>query len=173
MEFPSYGAYPSNGAYPSYSAYGFLNNPNEYFQLLRDFKLAWSAFFALWLLWGLFWFLRHAFGDGTQPAAEATDTEAAQKGRWHFGGSHHHRINRSSEMLRDLVLLLLASLALNTFAGGISRAVMILSWIYFGFAIFWAVFEAAIEHHIARFIFAFVFYGIAIAIAALGYHYGF
>lgn len=113
-----------------------------------------KAFFALWLLWGLFWFLRHAFGDGTQPAEEAADTEAAQKGRWHFGNSHvsavlcrdmlhswcfsnngshirpcsQHRINRSSEMLRDLVLLLLAALALNTFAGGISRAVMILSW---------------------------------------------
>lgn len=98
--------------------------------------------------------MRHAFGDGTQPAEQAADAEAAQKGRWHFGSSHvsavlcsnmlntscylndnshkrpclQHRINRSSEMLRDLVLLLLAALALNTFAGGISRAVMILSW---------------------------------------------
>ncbi|CAO3667539.1 unnamed protein product [Umbelopsis ramanniana] len=158
--------------FPSYGAFGYPNDPNEYIEPLRDFKSAWTAFFALWLLWGLFWFLRHAFGDGTQPAEEAADTEAAQKGRWHFGNSHH-RINRSSEMLRDLVLLLLAALALNTFAGGISRAVMILSWIYFGFAVFWAVFEAAVEHHIARFIFAFVFYGIAIAIAALGYHNGF
>ncbi|GAB5585376.1 hypothetical protein Unana1_00276 [Umbelopsis nana] len=155
----------------SYGAYNYPTDPYDYFQPLRDFKSAWTAFFALWLLWGFFWFVRHAFGDGHQ-TVETADTEIGQKGRWHFGNTHS-RLNRSGDVLRDLVLLLLAALALNTFAGGISKAVMILSWIFFGFAVFWAVFEAALEHHIARFVFAIIFYGIAIVIGALGYHYGF
>ncbi|KAG2173715.1 hypothetical protein INT43_005135 [Umbelopsis isabellina] len=149
-------------------AYGYPNNFEDYTAPQRDFKGAWTAFFALWLLWGLFWFLRHAFGDGHSVDADA---EANTKSRWQVG-TPHSRLSRGSDVLRDLVVLLLAALAINTFAGGITHAVMILSWIFFGFAVFWAVFEAAVEHHIARFIFGFIFYGIAIAIAALGYRYG-
>ena len=34
----------------------------------RNVKLSWIAFFALWILWCLLWFLRHVFGDGHQGA---------------------------------------------------------------------------------------------------------
>ncbi|KAJ2956327.1 hypothetical protein NQZ79_g7792 [Umbelopsis isabellina] len=192
MEYPQINGY---GGYSGYNsgyntngrgvsalyngAYGYPYNLEDYTAPQRDFKGAWTAFFALWLLWGLFWFLRHAFGDAHQVDADA---EANTKSRWHVGTTHavysnnpsilQSRLSRGSEVLGDLVVLLLAALAINTFAGGITHAVMILSWIFFGFAVFWAVFEAAVEHHIARFVFGLIFYGIAIAIAALGYRYG-
>lgn len=44
---------------------------------------------------------------------------------------------------------------------------------YFGFAVFWSIFEAARESHIARFIYAAIFYGIALAIAGLAFRRGF
>lgn len=36
------------------------------FMANRYVRLSWAAFFALWVYWGLLWFLRHAFGDGHQ-----------------------------------------------------------------------------------------------------------
>lgn len=41
----------------------------------RDVKLSWIAFFALWILWCLLWFLRHVFGDGHQGADYAGGEE--------------------------------------------------------------------------------------------------
>lgn len=39
-----------------------------------------------------------------------------------------NRLNRAHDMLRDLVLLLLSVLTLNTFARASTRAVMIITW---------------------------------------------
>lgn len=46
--------------------YGGPNGSIATFLMIHNVKLAWVAFFALWVYWGLIWFLRHAFGDGHQ-----------------------------------------------------------------------------------------------------------
>ena len=46
--------------------YGGPNGSIATFLMIHNVKLAWIAFFALWVYWGLIWFLRHAFGDGHQ-----------------------------------------------------------------------------------------------------------
>lgn len=53
------------------------------FLMNHNIKFAWVAFFALWVYWGLLWFVRHAFGDGHRNAdygsarANADGDEAA------------------------------------------------------------------------------------------------
>ncbi|KAL1926298.1 hypothetical protein VTP01DRAFT_5995 [Rhizomucor pusillus] len=165
------------------------------FMANRYVRLSWAAFFALWVYWGLLWFLRHAFGDGHQgpgyptrqqqdESIEAAEGAAAHQPTATRGGwigwmrrprvAHtHSRLSRASDVLRDLVLMLLSVLIPNTVGRGSTRPVMILSWIYFGFAVFWSIFEAARESHIARFIYAAIFYGIALAIAGLAFRRGF
>lgn len=44
---------------------------------------------------------------------------------------------------------------------------------YFGFAVFWSIFEAARESQIARLLFGMIFYGIILAIGSLSFVHGF
>lgn len=61
------------------------------FMANRYVRSYWIAFFALWVYWGLLWFLRHAFGNGhkadyvattarQEPAAVAVEEEVAATG---------------------------------------------------------------------------------------------
>lgn len=103
-------------------------------------RSSWIAFFTLWVLWGLSYLLRHAFGKGdvpanTAPAAEdpeaaagATGTTTGKKGWKNYPTSLSDRIAASHDVLKENTLLLLSVLTLNTFGAGSTRAVMILSW---------------------------------------------
>ncbi|KAI7880521.1 hypothetical protein K492DRAFT_130010 [Lichtheimia hyalospora FSU 10163] len=156
--------------------------------MIHNVKLAWIAFFALWVYWGLIWFLRHAFGDEEQQESttrQEGDAEATAAGAGATGAGirgwlgrrrvrrAHSRLSRASDVLRDLVLMLLSVLLLNTLGRGSTRTVMILAWVFFAFAVIWSIFEAAYESRIARFIYGAIFYGIALSIAALAFKHGF
>jgi len=190
-------------------------------------RLGWSAFFALFILWGLTWFLRHAFGQFDEPGTfTAGNTTAGATGPYgkrtnaavdpevpmttagaagpsvgndnigttgattaapgqtaytekpeRLGGgglfSVFTRMHRTSEMLRDLLLMLLSVLVLNTVGKASTRAVAILAWIYFAFAVVFAIFESALAHRFVRLAYSLVFYGLAIAIGAIAFRYGF
>ncbi|KAF7729316.1 hypothetical protein EC973_004572 [Apophysomyces ossiformis] len=183
---PGYiGGYPGNYGNIYDDTYRMQDMDLNLFLMDRNVRLYWVAFLSLWVYWGLFWFLRHVFGDGHMEYAarsEGTGTAAAEAPpttglrawiRRPSVARTHSRLNRASEILRDLVLMLLSVLILNTLARGGTRAVMILAWIFFGFAIFWSIFEASYEHHIARFVYAVIFYGIALAIAGISFRHGF
>jgi hypothetical protein len=117
----------------------------------RYVRSAWIAFFTLWVLWGLSYFLRHAFGKGENVGATTTtaeDTEATAgtgtaagtgtgtgtgTGKTAGGWRKYHtslsdRIAASHNILMENTLLLLSVLTLNTFGSGSTRAVMILAW---------------------------------------------
>ncbi|KAI8975689.1 hypothetical protein BDF20DRAFT_822620 [Mycotypha africana] len=150
-------------------------------------RSAWIAFFTLFAIWGLSYFIRHAFGKpdaynrgnpNTTGAAAVDDPEAAaagtdKKGRW---GLHHDtlsdRFARSHHVLRDNTLMLLSVLTLNTFGAGSTRAVMILAWIFFAFTVIHALTELAINHHFIRLFFNLLFYALTLAIGGLAFKYG-
>ncbi|KAH8554975.1 hypothetical protein BGW37DRAFT_481918 [Umbelopsis sp. PMI_123] len=85
----------------------------------------------------------------------------------------YNRMQRSHDMLRDLTLMLLFVMVLNSFAKGLTRAAAILTWIYFGFAVIFAVVESLVAHKYARLIYSLVFFGIALAIGGGAFAYGF
>jgi hypothetical protein len=106
-------------------------------------RSSWIAFFTLWVLWGLSYFIRHAFPRDnhvratTTTAAAHDDPEAnvaatgttSKKPRWDgVHSSLRDRFTRAHEVLLENSLLLLSVLTLNTFGAGSTRAVMILSW---------------------------------------------
>ncbi|RUS18828.1 hypothetical protein BC937DRAFT_88296 [Endogone sp. FLAS-F59071] len=152
----------------------------------------WLAFFILWLLWGLTWFIRHVFPTGTATTADPAAGDAAAgnsvapaatgtRSKWGISGTgtRHNgdggiagRGNRAQDVLRDLVLLLLSALIFNTLAQGSTYAVEILTWIFLAFAIFWTLFEASYESRIARFVFGLVFFGITLAIFSIALAWG-
>ncbi|KAI8375159.1 hypothetical protein BD560DRAFT_392881 [Blakeslea trispora] len=84
-----------------------------------------------------------------------------------------NRLNRAHDMLRDLMLMLLSVLTLNTFARASTRAVMILAWIFVAFAFVYFAAEAAFEHRYLRLMYAITFYSIGLAIVGLAYKQGF
>jgi hypothetical protein len=105
-------------------------------------RSSWIAFFTLWVLWGLSYFIRHAVPRDNQVNATSTtaathdDPETAgdaattsKKGKWNgLHSSISDRFTRAHEVLLENSLLLLSVLTLNTFGAGSTRAVMILSW---------------------------------------------
>ncbi|KAL7311345.1 hypothetical protein PS15m_009119 [Mucor circinelloides] len=163
-------------------------------------RSSWIAFFTLWVLWGLAYFLRHAFGydhvnqttaatttkTGTTTAVPAHqdpetavgggvegDATGTRKPKWNgFHTSMTDRLRRAHEVLFENTLLLLSVLTLNTFGSGSTRAVMILAWIFFAFTVIHAFTEVGIYHHFIRMFFNIVFYGITLAIGGLAFHYG-
>ncbi|KAG2184818.1 hypothetical protein INT43_000731 [Umbelopsis isabellina] len=221
-----------------------MNSPSPYYQpggygssfdtFGNDYwtKIAWGAVFGLFILWGLSWFMRHAFGQADEPglqtgagpygnkgvhrggvdpeiqqtgagvpgttAAGTTGTGVGglgtntagtttagtttgdtayttQPGRLGGGGLFdvYTRTHRTSEVLRDLLLMLLTVMVLNTVARGITRAAAIIAWIFFAFAVLFAIFEGAYAHRFGRLFYSIIFFGLALAIGACAFRYGF
>lgn len=84
-----------------------------------------------------------------------------------------NRLNRAHDMLRDLVLILLSVLTLNTFARASTRAVMIIAWIFVAFAAVYFAIEASYEHRYIRLLFSLIFYGLGLTVVGLAYAQGF
>lgn len=108
-------------------------------------RTTWIAFFSLWVLWGLVYFVRHVFAEDTSdkpapadqpPSSSSQDPEAEaaagtkdkKKLKWKPQGSFGGRIANAHRVLFENTLLLLGVLILNTFGTGSTRAVMILAW---------------------------------------------
>ncbi|KAI8378801.1 hypothetical protein EDC96DRAFT_493221 [Choanephora cucurbitarum] len=165
-------------------------------------RVTWIAFMTLWVFWGLTWFVRNAFGGdasthalnvqshqiGHDPTMATTDPEtgatntagvATNTGEkailpapaWSV--KVFNRLNRAHDMLRDLMIMLLSVLTLNTFARASTRAVMILAWIFVAFAFVYFAAEAAFEHRYLRLLYAITFYSLGLAIVGLAYKQGF
>lgn len=76
-------------------------------------------------------------------------------------------------MLRDLILMLLSVLAVNSFSRGSTRAAMILAWFFVAFAFFYFFVELFFEHRFIRLLYSITFYGLALAIIGCAWHQGF
>ncbi|KAL7315665.1 hypothetical protein PS15m_004852 [Mucor circinelloides] len=158
------------------------------FLINKFVKAYWTAFFILSMYWGFFLFARHIFGDGN--TYHSANLRHSREGAVHrldierYDNVHswvnhptviniYARLNRTANMVRDLVLLLFCVLVINTLARGGTRSVMILTWIYLGAAVFWSIFEMIYEHHIARLAYSTLFYGITITIGGIAFKNGF
>jgi hypothetical protein len=84
-----------------------------------------------------------------------------------------NRLNRAHDLLRDLVLMLLSVLTLNTFARASTRGVMIIAWIFVALAFITFVIEASYEHRYLRLLYTLAFYALGLAIVGLAYARGF
>lgn len=84
-----------------------------------------------------------------------------------------NRLNRAHDMLRDLVLMLLSVLTVNTFARASTRAVMVIAWIFVAFAVVYFIVEASYEHRYLRLVYSLTFYGLGLAVVGLAFAQGF
>ncbi|KAI7852791.1 hypothetical protein BDC45DRAFT_537003 [Circinella umbellata] len=154
-------------------------NPNSGFSVTSfvnesNVRLTWIAFFTQWTLWGLVYFIRHVFGeDNSKPAPAEPDAEAsAQKAKWKPEGALGSRLVNAHRVLMENTLLLLSVLVLNTFGTGSTRAVMILTWIYFALTAIVALTEMGYGHRFIRFLYSAAFFGITLAIGGLSFARG-
>ncbi|KAI8087956.1 uncharacterized protein B0P05DRAFT_464825 [Gilbertella persicaria] len=165
-------------------------------------RATWIAFMTLWVFWGLTWFVRNAFGGDSsthahnvqsnthqishdpalnstadpETAATANTTTDHKKGflpapAWSV--KVFNRLNRAHDMLRDLVIMLLSVLTLNSFARASTRAVMIIAWLFVAFAFVYFVLEVSVEHRYLRLLYSLTFYALGLAIVGLAYAQGF
>ncbi|KAJ8656347.1 hypothetical protein O0I10_007912 [Lichtheimia ornata] len=147
------------------------------FVIDQDVRLTWIAFFTLWVLWGLVYFVRHVFGEDTEKPAPAQDSEQAgeskpTKKKWRPEGGFGSRLANAHRVLFENTLLLLGVLVLNTFGGASTRAVMILTWIFFALTVIVAFTEIGYGHRFIRFLYSAAFFGITLAIGALAFQQG-
>ncbi|EIE90713.1 hypothetical protein RO3G_15424 [Rhizopus delemar RA 99-880] len=108
-------------------------------------------------------------GPATGPATNQKKFLAAPA----WGANVFRRVNRAHDMLRDLILMLLSVLVINSFARGSTRAVMILAWIYVAFAFVYFFVELGYEHRFVRLLYSITFYGISLAIIGCAWQQGF
>ncbi|KAF9428255.1 hypothetical protein BGZ94_002963 [Podila epigama] len=64
------------------------------------------------------------------------------------GNNMRDRVDRTHDLIRDLTLMLLLVVTLNTFGRGSGIAVLVLSWIYLAVAILWAGVMILVESRI-------------------------
>lgn len=116
-------------------------------------------------------------GVATNTAAATTATPVVHNKQylaapaWSVGV--FNRLNRAHDLLRDLVLMLLSVLTLNTFARASTRAVMIIAWFFVALAFVTFAIEAAYAHRYLRLVYTLAFYGLGLAIVGIAYAYGF
>ncbi|CAO3654087.1 unnamed protein product [Cunninghamella echinulata] len=155
--------------------------PIDEFLLDGYVRSQWIAFFTLWILWGLVYAIRFIFqSDKPGPAPENTvesggdpATGTTTKKPYIYRGGLRSRLDNAHRVLFENTLLLLSVLVLNTVASASTRAVYILTWIYFAFTIVYAFTEIGLEHRFIRFIFSLIFFGVTLAIGGLAFSQGF
>ncbi|KAI8601728.1 hypothetical protein EDD21DRAFT_373775 [Dissophora ornata] len=69
------------------------------------------------------------------------------------GDNIRERMDRTHNLVRDLTLMLLLVVTLNTFGLGSGVTVLVLSWIYVGFAFLWAALMVTVDHRVIDVIF--------------------
>ncbi|KAI8071759.1 hypothetical protein BC940DRAFT_316961 [Gongronella butleri] len=83
------------------------------------------------------------------------------------------RMDRCHDLMRDLLLMLLTVLVINTFARGSTSAAMIIAWIFVIFAIIFMLVETVFKNAIVRLTYTLIFYALSLAILGLAWFYGF
>ncbi|KAI7896572.1 uncharacterized protein EV154DRAFT_598192 [Mucor mucedo] len=156
-------------------------------------RVTWIGFLTLWVFWGASWVIRNAFGGDSSTTIQSNAQISSNyngQGDPEVGNTTNqghkqllaapawsvnvfNRLNRAHDMLRDLVLMLLSVLTLNTFARASLRGVMIVTWLYVAFAVVYFVVEASYEHRYLRLLYTLTFYTLGLAIAGLAYKNGF
>ncbi|KAI7874920.1 hypothetical protein K492DRAFT_137172 [Lichtheimia hyalospora FSU 10163] len=145
-------------------------------------RTTWIAFFTLWVLWGLVYVVRHAFvaDDNEIKTVAATapqDPETAatkhESKFWNPSTSPiASRIIHVNRILHENTMLLLSVLVLNTFGNASTRAVMILTWIYFAFTVVFAFSELVYGNRFVRVGYNIIFYALTLAIGGLAFAQG-
>lgn len=76
----------------------------------RNVRLTWIAFFTQWVLWGLVYFVRHAFGHESEGPAPAADPEQEGKKKWRPDGAVGVSLEAIAfYMMNDLYIFLVSS----------------------------------------------------------------
>lgn len=144
-------------------------------------RTTWIAFFTQWVLWGLVYVVRHAFVADEAGAVATTVTAqdpetAATKHESKFWNPSTSpiaaRIVHVDRVLHENTMLLLSVLVLNTFGNASTRAVMILSWIYFAFTVVFALSELIYGNRFVRIGYNTLFYALTLAIGGLAFAQG-
>ncbi|KAI7868637.1 hypothetical protein BDF14DRAFT_1966557 [Spinellus fusiger] len=145
----------------------------------RYVKSTWIAFFVLWILWGLVYFLRNVVGDNlvhdNRPETSSnnvTEPVTTKNTSWNARSGYHSRLQNAHRVLFENTLLLLSVLVLNTFGTGSNRAVMILTWIYLALTIIFAFSELGVDSRFFRLAYNAIIFAIALAIGGLAFSHG-
>lgn len=139
-------------------------------------RLTWIAFFTQWVLWGAVYLLRHVVSEGdSSKTSEDPEAVAKKEGKFWKGstdGRLENRVANLNNVLRENTLLLLSVLILNTFGNASTRAVMIITWIYFAFTVVFAFSELIYGNRVVRLGYSTIFYGLGLAIGGLSFAQG-
>ncbi|KAI8977582.1 hypothetical protein BDF20DRAFT_958869 [Mycotypha africana] len=128
-------------------------------------KSAWITLYILTIILGLLYSVKPLFTDDSDVA----DVEAGDK---QSSGGIMSKIGRAYNLVKDNVLMLLISLSLNGFGAASTRALSIISWIYFALTIVAAIAVMVIDHKFIRAGCNFVFFVLILIETSLAWKQG-
>ncbi|CAO0795355.1 unnamed protein product [Mucor circinelloides] len=127
-------------------------------------KSAWISLYILSIVFGLLYMVRPLFDNNT----DISDMEAGDK----RSGGFLSRIGKAYEVVKDNMFLQLFALSLNAFGAASTKALAILSWIFFALTIVYALAVMFIEQKMIRAVFGLIFFVLTLIMTSLAFKHG-
>ncbi|CEP15358.1 hypothetical protein [Parasitella parasitica] len=127
-------------------------------------KSAWISLYILSIIWGVLYMLRPLFDSGS----EVSDTEDGEKKY----NSFMSRIGKAYDVIKDNMFMQLFALSLNAFGAASTKALSVLSWIFFALTILYAIVILFFEQKIIRAAFGLIFFVLILIMTSLAFKHG-
>ncbi|KAG2190480.1 hypothetical protein INT46_008901 [Mucor plumbeus] len=127
-------------------------------------KSAWISLYILSIVWGLLYMLRPLFDT----SSEISDMEGGEK----KSGGFLSRIGRAYDVIKDNLLMQFFALSINALGAASTKALSILSWIFFVLTIIYALAVMFIEQKMIRAIFGLIFFVLTLIMTSLAFKHG-
>ncbi|KAI7905811.1 uncharacterized protein BX663DRAFT_500987 [Cokeromyces recurvatus] len=137
----------------------------EHYLAYGSVKSAWVTLFITAIILGVLYVIRPLVSDDS----DVSDIEAADK---RSGGGFLSRINTSYNAMKDNAFYHLIALCLNSFGMGSTKALSILSWIYFIINVIYGLGLLFIDHKIIRGICNLIFFVLVLIMYILAFKEG-
>ncbi|KAI8635955.1 hypothetical protein BD408DRAFT_448793 [Parasitella parasitica] len=127
-------------------------------------KSAWISLYILFIVWGILYMLRPLFDS----SSEVSDAEYDEN----KCSSFMSRISKAYDVVRDNMLMQLFALSLNAFGAASTKALSVLSWIFFALTIIYAIAVLFIQQKMIRAAFGVVFFVLTLIMTSLAFKHG-
>ncbi|KAF1798706.1 hypothetical protein V8B55DRAFT_1363165 [Mucor lusitanicus] len=127
-------------------------------------KSAWVSLYILSIVWGLLYMIRPLFDT----SSDISDMETGDK----RSGGFLSRIGKAYDVVKDNMFMHLFALSLNAFGAASTKALAILSWIFFALTIVYAVAVMFIEQKMVRAVFGLIFFVLTLIMTSLAFKHG-
>ncbi|ORY08155.1 hypothetical protein K493DRAFT_332485 [Basidiobolus meristosporus CBS 931.73] len=141
----------------------------------RNIRDSFIALFIFWIIWALLLLADQGSESTSNNQASATGSSLTK----HFRGLHCS-VSHTQKVARNVFITMLWMLVASTLGLGLTHGSMILTWIYFSFAVVWVFVDLVLANGLIHFehtglidaTFGLIEFGLALTVMSIGYSRG-